>query len=44
MDYATTDPDAVADAIATEIGQTVEYRPVQTDGAAKAAWLIAELL
>src|SRR4029453_11755677 len=44
MDYATTDPDAIADAIATEIGRAVDYRPVETDGAARAASLIAELL
>jgi pimeloyl-ACP methyl ester carboxylesterase/predicted glycosyltransferase len=44
MDYATTDPDAIADAIAAEIGRTVDYRPVETGGAARAASLIAELL
>ena len=30
--------------IATEIGREVDYRPVETDGAARAAGLIAELL
>ena len=44
MDYATTDPDAVADAIAAEIGRKVDYRPVAGDGAARAARLLAELL
>jgi predicted glycosyltransferase len=44
MDYATSDPDAIADAIAAEIGREVDYRPVETDGAAQAASLIAELL
>ena len=44
MDYATTDPDAIAEAIAAEIGRDVDYRPVATDGAARAAGLIAELL
>jgi pimeloyl-ACP methyl ester carboxylesterase/predicted glycosyltransferase len=44
MDYATTDPDAIADAIAAEIGRPVDYRPVETDGAARAASLIAELV
>jgi pimeloyl-ACP methyl ester carboxylesterase/predicted glycosyltransferase len=44
MDYATTDPDAIADAIAVETGRTVDYRPVPGDGAARAARLIAELL
>jgi predicted glycosyltransferase len=44
MDYAASDPDAIAAAIAAEIGGTVDYRPVETDGAARAAHLIAELL
>jgi pimeloyl-ACP methyl ester carboxylesterase/predicted glycosyltransferase len=44
MDYASSDPDAIADAIAAEIGRAVDYRPVETDGAARAARLIAELL
>src|SRR6266508_1433979 len=37
MDYASSDPDLIADAIATEIGREVAYRPVGTDGAARAA-------
>jgi pimeloyl-ACP methyl ester carboxylesterase/predicted glycosyltransferase len=44
MDYTSSDPDAIADAIATEIGRTVDYQPVETDGAARAATLIAELV
>jgi pimeloyl-ACP methyl ester carboxylesterase/predicted glycosyltransferase len=44
MDYAANDPDAIAEAIASEIGRKVDYRPVETDGAARAAHLIAELL
>jgi pimeloyl-ACP methyl ester carboxylesterase/predicted glycosyltransferase len=44
MDFATADPDSIADAIATEIGRAVDYRPVETDGAARAARLIAQLL
>jgi UDP:flavonoid glycosyltransferase YjiC (YdhE family) len=44
MDYATSDPDAIAAAIAAEIGRAVDYRPVETDGAARAASLIAQLL
>jgi UDP:flavonoid glycosyltransferase YjiC (YdhE family) len=40
MDYATADPDAIA----AEVGRTVDYRPVATDGATRAATLIAELL
>jgi pimeloyl-ACP methyl ester carboxylesterase/predicted glycosyltransferase len=44
MDYATSDPDAIAAAIAAEVGREVDYRPVETDGAARAASLIAELV
>ena len=44
MDYAESDPDAIADAIAAELGATVDYLPVETDGAARAAALLAELL
>jgi pimeloyl-ACP methyl ester carboxylesterase len=44
MDYASSDPDAIAAAITAELGRTVDYRPVETDGAARAASLIAELL
>jgi predicted glycosyltransferase len=44
MDYATSDPDQIAEAIAAELGREVAYRPVETDGAARAAALIAGLL
>jgi predicted glycosyltransferase len=44
MDYDTAGPDVIADAIAEEIGREVDYRPVEADGAARAAALIAELL
>jgi pimeloyl-ACP methyl ester carboxylesterase len=44
MDYAASDPDAIAAAIAAELGRVVDYRPVETDGAARAASLIAELV
>ena len=44
MDYATSTPESIADAIAAEVGRTVSYRPVETDGAARAASLIADLL
>jgi pimeloyl-ACP methyl ester carboxylesterase/predicted glycosyltransferase len=44
MDYATTDPDAISAAIAADVGRTVTYQPVATDGAARAASLIAELV
>ncbi len=44
MDYASTDSTAIADAITAEISRAVDYRPVATDGATRAANLIAELL
>jgi pimeloyl-ACP methyl ester carboxylesterase/predicted glycosyltransferase len=44
MDYATTDPDTIAAAIAAELGRPVDYRPVETDGAARAASLLAQLV
>jgi predicted glycosyltransferase len=44
MDYATAGPADIAGAIASEIGREVDYRPVATDGAARAAALLAELL
>jgi pimeloyl-ACP methyl ester carboxylesterase/predicted glycosyltransferase len=44
MDFASDGPEQIARAIAAEIGRDVRYRPVETDGAAKAASSIAELL
>ena len=44
MDFETDGPSEIAAAIAGEIGREVDYRPVETDGAARAAALIAELL
>jgi pimeloyl-ACP methyl ester carboxylesterase/predicted glycosyltransferase len=44
MDFETADPGVIAQAIADEIGREVDYRPVESDGAARAAALIAELL
>jgi pimeloyl-ACP methyl ester carboxylesterase/predicted glycosyltransferase len=44
MDYADSPPDAIAAAIAEEIDRPVDYVPVATDGASRAAGLIAELL
>jgi pimeloyl-ACP methyl ester carboxylesterase/predicted glycosyltransferase len=44
MDFETATPDVIAQAIAEEIGRDVDYRPVETDGAAVAAARIAELL
>ena len=44
MDFETATPTSIAEAIAEEIGREVDYRPVETDGAAVAAARIAELL
>jgi pimeloyl-ACP methyl ester carboxylesterase/predicted glycosyltransferase len=44
MDFEVSTPETIAEAIAEEIGRDVDYRPVERDGAARAAALIAELL
>jgi pimeloyl-ACP methyl ester carboxylesterase/predicted glycosyltransferase len=44
MDFDSDGPSEIAAAIAEEIGLEVDYRPVETDGARRAAALIAELL
>jgi hypothetical protein len=44
MNYATTDPDLIAAHITGLAGQPVSYRGVETDGAARAARLVAELI
>jgi pimeloyl-ACP methyl ester carboxylesterase/predicted glycosyltransferase len=44
MSFETDGPAEIAAAIAAEIGREVDYLPVATDGAARAARVIAELL
>ena len=44
LDYGQTGPEVLAQAIADEIGRPVSYRPVETDGAARAAAILAELI
>jgi pimeloyl-ACP methyl ester carboxylesterase len=44
MDFDESTPEVIAAAIAEEIGREVDYLPVETDGAARAAARIAELL
>ena len=44
MDFETATPEVIAAAIAEEIGRSTQYRTVETDGAARAAARIAELL
>jgi pimeloyl-ACP methyl ester carboxylesterase/predicted glycosyltransferase len=44
LDYDELTPEVLAEAIASEIGGEVSYRPVPADGAARAAALLADLL
>jgi predicted glycosyltransferase len=44
MDFATATSEVIATAIATELGAQVDYLPVTSDGASRAAAVIAELL
>ncbi len=44
MEYAASPPEVIATAIAGEIDRPIDYRPVETDGAARAAALIAPLI
>jgi predicted glycosyltransferase len=44
MDYATSGPEVIANAIAAEIDRPVDWQPVESDGAARAAALIAPLI
>jgi predicted glycosyltransferase len=44
MTFDDSPPEVIAQAIADEIDRPVDYRPVESDGAARAAALIAEVL
>jgi len=44
MDYEAATPERIADAMADELIRALDYRPVETDGAYRAASLIAGLL
>ncbi|HVE68614.1 MAG TPA: alpha/beta fold hydrolase [Solirubrobacteraceae bacterium] len=44
MEFDDSPPEDIADAIAAELGREVDYRPVETDGARRAAGRLAELL
>ena len=44
MDYATADPDAIARAMIEALGTPAGFRPVEADGAERAARMLAELL
>jgi UDP-N-acetylglucosamine:LPS N-acetylglucosamine transferase len=44
MEFDASPPPVIADAIAAEIGREVDYMPVETGGAKRAAERIAEML
>jgi pimeloyl-ACP methyl ester carboxylesterase/predicted glycosyltransferase len=43
LDFSQTGPEELAHAMAEELGRVVDYRPVETDGARRAAERIADL-
>jgi UDP-N-acetylglucosamine:LPS N-acetylglucosamine transferase len=44
LDFDTATPEVIADMITNEIGQPVDYKPVESNGATHAAALIAQML
>ncbi len=44
MQLADVGPEDIADALVAELGRPVDYAPVESDGARRAAEMIAELL
>jgi predicted glycosyltransferase len=44
MQLAQVEPEDIADALVAELGRPLDYRPVETDGARRAAAMLAELL
>jgi hypothetical protein len=44
LDYPTLDPDTLAERALATMHAPVRYRPVETDGAARAALRIAQVL
>lgn len=44
MDYETAGPEIIAKALAEEVGKRVDYNSVESDGAARAASLLAEMV
>jgi hypothetical protein len=44
MEFEDSTPETIAAAIAEEVGRDVDYLPVETDGARRAAEAIADLL
>ncbi|WOH69294.1 glycosyltransferase [Bradyrhizobium sp. BWA-3-5] len=44
MDYATSTPETIAEAMVAALKQQVSFRPVESDGALRAARMLAEIL
>ncbi len=44
MDYATVDPDDIAQAIVEELGKPVNFQDVEIDGATRAAAMLVGLI
>ena len=44
LDFDLATPDVIVEMTINEIGRPVDYRPVERDGAARAATLIADML
>jgi pimeloyl-ACP methyl ester carboxylesterase/predicted glycosyltransferase len=44
MEFATSTPDMIADAMIAALGKTSSFKPVEADGAARAARMLADLL
>ena len=44
MDYATSTPDTIANAMVAALKQPATFKPVESDGAERAARMLAEIL
>ena len=44
MDYATSKPETIAEAMVAALKQPMNFRPVESDGAMRAASMLAEIL
>jgi hypothetical protein len=44
MEFATSTPDMIADAMVTALKRPSQFKPVEADGAARAGRMLAELI
>jgi hypothetical protein len=44
MEFATSTPDMIADAMVAALRAPAKFRPVEADGAARAARMLADLI